>query len=328
MRRPVRGFTLVELLVVIAIIGILIALLLPAVQSAREAARRSQCLNNIKQVSLAMQNFHDSKKFLPPRAAPSGNGAAGCCWGTWVPIILPYIEQEAVAEGYVNWGGTDATGPRYGAAPNTTNVTSKRFETFTCPSDIPARHGLPGTVTKHNYVVNAGNTGLEGRALVQGVRFAGAPFGPVVFLSPDTTLTDATGVRPWRGKPFSEILDGLSRTLMMGEVIQGQHGPEADLRGFFWWSEAAAFSALQSPNSSVPDVTRDEYCNDANKLNPPCLQVDPTLPNNPVNYASRSRHPGGVQVSMCDASGRFVRSTISINIWRALSTSYGQETLE
>jgi prepilin-type N-terminal cleavage/methylation domain-containing protein len=151
MRRARFGFTLVELLVVIAIIGILIALLLPAVQAAREAARRSQCLNNLKQLGIAMHNYHDAKKWLPP-----GKGPNPCCWGTWVPITLPYIEQEGVAELYVNWGGDDSTGPRYSAAPNTTNVTNKRFATLTCPSDQPNKPF--GNLTNHNYSVNFGTT--------------------------------------------------------------------------------------------------------------------------------------------------------------------------
>ena len=94
LRRPAgspvsNGFTLVELLVVIAIIGVLIALLLPAVQAAREAARRTQCLNNTKQICLAMQMHHDTFKVLP-------YGSRGCCEGSWVVWVMPYIEQGAV----------------------------------------------------------------------------------------------------------------------------------------------------------------------------------------------------------------------------------------
>ena len=88
-----RGFTLVELLVVIAIIGILVALLLPAIQAARESARRSQCVNNLKQLGVAMQNFHDTNKQLP-----SGNFS--CCWGTWQMTILPFIEEQQLGDLY------------------------------------------------------------------------------------------------------------------------------------------------------------------------------------------------------------------------------------
>src|ERR1700754_2125242 len=88
-----NGFTLVELLVVIAIIGVLVALLLPAIQAAREAARRSQCVNNLKQLGIAMQNYHDTNGELP-------KGTVSCCWGTWQMSILPFIEQAQLADRY------------------------------------------------------------------------------------------------------------------------------------------------------------------------------------------------------------------------------------
>jgi len=86
MNRQRRAFTLIELLVVIAIIAVLISLLLPAVQSAREAARRAQCVNNLKQIGLGMHNYHSSFGSFPP-------GQKSCCWGTWILFMLPYVEQ-------------------------------------------------------------------------------------------------------------------------------------------------------------------------------------------------------------------------------------------
>src|SRR6187431_1964574 len=94
-----RGFTLIELLVVIAIIAVLIGLLLPAVQAAREAARRAQCVNNLKQIGLAMHNYHDQQGTLPP-------GTKGCCYGTWLSFILPHIEQMSMLNSY-NSSGND-----------------------------------------------------------------------------------------------------------------------------------------------------------------------------------------------------------------------------
>src|SRR5262245_23043547 len=93
MRKHSNGFTLVELLVVIAIIGILVALLLPAIQAAREAARRSQCTNNLKQLGLAMMNYHDTNKRLP-------FGNYSCCWGTWQMSILAFIEEQQLGDLY------------------------------------------------------------------------------------------------------------------------------------------------------------------------------------------------------------------------------------
>src|SRR6476659_4602072 len=99
-----KAFTLVELLVVIAIIGVLVALLLPAVQAARESARRTQCTNNLKQVALALHNYGDTYKSAFPV------GEYSCCWGTWLVALLPYIEQQSLYDQYKYFGAIDANG--------------------------------------------------------------------------------------------------------------------------------------------------------------------------------------------------------------------------
>ncbi len=324
MRQHRHGFTLVELLVVIAIIGILIALLLPAVQAAREAARRSQCLNNLKQLGVAMHNHHDSQRWLPP-----GTGNSPCCWGTWQPKVLPYMEQAAVSELYRNWGGTDASGPRYNTSPNTINVCTKRFISLTCPSDIP--NAPFSNLTNHNYAVNYGTTGYGQQAQIgtgpTAVLFKGAPFARGKYLSTDPSVTVPTEgghlVRPQRGTPFNEILDGQSNTLMMAEVLQGQG---RDLRGFTWWGDACNFTTYLPPNSTLPDrIYSATYCNNQPKLNLPCAVS--VAPANPSMFAARSRHPGGVQIVLCDGSGRFMRTNIAIGVWRAMSTTLGGEAI-
>src|SRR5215469_12791193 len=125
-----RAFTLIELLVVIAIIAVLIALLLPAVQAAREAARRIQCTNNLKQIGLAVHNYESSNGCLPP-------GYKDCCWGTWVMFVLPHLEQGSAYNSYNFVGGPNAYDVnglfRYEGAVNTT-VTANRINAMTCPS--------------------------------------------------------------------------------------------------------------------------------------------------------------------------------------------------
>ena len=178
-RRP--AFTLIELLVVIAIIAVLIALLLPAVQSAREAARRSQCINNLKQIGLGMHNYESVNGSLPP-------GQKSCCWGTWLVFMLPQIEQQALFNAwnfggdlvYYQMGSQYDVPLRYGGAANTT-VTATRVNAYVCPSDGGATSlvGI-GQVTSQNYVVNFGNlvTSQPSSLAYGGVTY---PFGGLPF---------------------------------------------------------------------------------------------------------------------------------------------------
>ncbi len=190
MNRCRVGFTLLELLVLIAVIAILAALLLPAVPAAREAARRTQCTNNLKQIGLAMHEYHDQQGSLPP-------GAKGCCWGTWLLFILPNIEQGGLFNSwnFVGDNRYDQTVQdgmfRYGGADNTT-VTTSRLETYYCPTD-PSNRSLAGGdgVTSQNYVVNFGNT-ISNQSpiyLYHGTKlpFLGAPFTDMG--APDANVT-------------------------------------------------------------------------------------------------------------------------------------------
>jgi prepilin-type N-terminal cleavage/methylation domain-containing protein len=301
MARKRQGFTLIELLVVIAIIAILIGLLVPAVQKVREAAQRSKCQNNLKQLGLAMHSYQDTSKGLPPSM-----GTSGCCWGTWVVLILPHLEQGNVAKQYVNWGGTDSTGPRYGAAPNSTLVTNQRFPILTCPVDTV--NNPIGAMTNHNYAVNIGNTGIAQQANLNGVLFGGAPFKRAINAATRT------------GMALEQIKDGSSNTMLLAEVIQGQG---RDLRGFLWWGDATGFTTYLAPNSPLPDVIyTTTYCN-AIPQNPPCTGVPTTT--NPSMYGSRSHHQGGIQTVMGDGSVRFVSNGINLAVWRASSTTHGSE---
>jgi prepilin-type N-terminal cleavage/methylation domain-containing protein/prepilin-type processing-associated H-X9-DG protein len=323
MFRLKKAFTLVELLVVIAIIGVLVALLLPAVQSARESARRSQCNNNLKQVTLGLHNYADAYKQTFPV------GEYSCCWGTWLVALLPYVEQQALFDQYKYFGSIqNAAGDnfaqtrpagdvtRYGGSMNLA-VTRTQIKAYTCPTDpktntTPLRSGI----TSHNYVANHGNTTL-GRLATLGITSTGQPnrFGGAPFIFVGSSSASPQAVR------MAEVVDGLSNTLAFSETVKGQNN---DLRGFSWWNGGAHFSANLTPNSSQPDVLEDIiYCKTA-PLNPPC--IGPTTAN-PSNLAARSRHPGGVIASMCDGSVKFISNNVFLDTWRGISTNNGGETL-
>ncbi len=311
------GFTLIELLVVIALIGVLLALLLPALQSAREAARRAQCAGNLKQIALAMHQYHSVHSVLPP-------GKKGCCWGTWLVYALPQIEQTALFNAW-NCCGINSPGVprgydldlRYFGAANVT-VTSTRLYAYLCPSDSTnapisaAINGVTYACTSQNYAANFGNTTVW-QAEYQGIRFGGAPFVDI-----GSPLGDYD--QPARATVgFCAIVDGLSHTLLLSEVVVGQG---QDLRGFSWWGDAATFETYATPNSSFPDVLFSPiYC--INQVpNPPCTVATTALPE---MYAARSRHPGGVNVSLADGSVRFTKNSIDVRVWRAMSTVAGCE---
>ena len=299
-----RGFTLVELLVVIAIIGILIALLLPAVQAAREAARRSQCANNLKQIGVAMHNYHDIYKTLPV-------GAYACCWGTWKVALLPYIEQLNLREKYADYNkyGFPVDNARYSHLINRPVVTT-RVMTYQCPSDSPNPNTFIARITSDNYAVNYGNTGLGQQSNLNGVKFGGAPFK-----DHGSRTSEAVAYA------FRDIPDGLSNTLMVAEV---QQGVGHDLRGFSWWGDASGFETYLPPNSFLPDVIyTPSYCRNHPEYNLPCIGT-PTA-TQPSMYASRSRHPAGVQVIACDGAGHFVSDAISLIVWQMASTTHGSE---
>jgi prepilin-type processing-associated H-X9-DG protein len=195
-------------------------------------------------------------------------------------------------------------------------VTTTRFAAHTCPSDVnnsplatPAGYTPAGRMTSHNYAANYGNTGYA-QGTVNGVLFAGAPFGPVSA----TTVDRIVG--------FAAVLDGTSNTFLVGEVLQGQG---QDLRGFVWWGDASGCTAYLPPNSTLPDrIYSMSYCKSDPKLNLPCDLSDAT---NPTMFAMRSRHPGGVNATLCDGSTRFISETIDLNTYRALSTTRGSETV-
>jgi len=300
-----RAFTLVELLVVIAIIGILIALLLPAVQAAREAARRSQCTNNLKQWGLGFHNYHDIHGTLPFGAQGQyispPPGAAAPRRVTFVVAMWPFIEQRSL---YDQWTWDQP----FHENPNELLLNTGRaaFPLLNCPSDgkpgrmytgfEPARRDRP----RSNYVVNWGNTTFDQRDLTDNP-FRGAPF------------------RYNRVVNFAEIRDGLSGTLLMSEVLWSEKA--RDQRGDVYNDDrgCAQFMSMNTPNSTAPCVA---YCwGVPTPPDPPCQPCS----GNEAYVTARSRHPGGVNALLADGSVRFYSNTIELTAWRALSTTQGAE---
>jgi prepilin-type N-terminal cleavage/methylation domain-containing protein/prepilin-type processing-associated H-X9-DG protein len=321
MRLRSRGFTLIELLVVIAIIAVLIALLLPAVQSAREAARRIQCVNNLKQIGLAFHNYESSNSVLPP-------GAKWTSYGTWYHFILPYAEQTNFSNSF-NFNGVANRSPHLSVSDlENTTVTFALIGMFQCPSDTPVRN--PSFISKGNYAVNYGNTysfmSQTQTSDTPPIPFLGAPFAYIEVQGIMAML--GFGPPPAKGTfGFATITDGLSNTMAASEVVQTQGTtvvsgtPFPDDRGNIQNGYGSGFSAYLPPNTSLPDSTYGYGCVYPGQNNPPCIT------GSSYYYAPRSRHPGGVNSLFLDGSVRFVKNTIGLIPWRAIASSQGGEVI-
>lgn len=336
--RRLAGFTLVELLVVIAIIGVLVALLLPAVQAAREAARRTQCLSNLKNLSLGSLNHESSKKELPP-------GRKFDWWDsyTWTQYILPNIEQQAVYQLY--WTLPD---PKFNGAHNGSNgpigndarlrqARHSQVPLFYCPSDTTPMPNEMDTQEygfwRGSYRACTGATDLYGDRIVfaDGYQPGQAKGAMGVTHTPTNPPTARSpGVR------LKEITDGTSRTLLfseglvpsipgwggaMGETIYGNMG-------------GALFSNYTTPNTSAEDYINGICPKDQgdNEYLPACRSANPGPQNQPagagIYAAARSVHQGGVNTSMVDGSNKFVSDSVDLTVWRAIATIANDETLD
>jgi prepilin-type N-terminal cleavage/methylation domain-containing protein/prepilin-type processing-associated H-X9-DG protein len=309
LHRRRAGFTLVELLVVIAIIGILVALLLPAVQAAREAARRMQCSNHLKQTGLALHNYHDTYKSFPIALIVRVNTSPlyGFGW-TWQARILPFLEQNALYDQIGDAVGSDSgtsTSPLQLLAGRDTKLTM-----YQCPSHPtgvanPAKSGYQ--LSTYNGVCGSTtfNDDQTDEATDIGYRGNG-----IFFLNGRVSMAD--------------VLDGTTNTLIVAEV-------QDDLRG--------------APNSNrMPGSDRKYNFSSGGDGNPPTdvteylvgMEADDPINantrdanghfNNDGEYAG-SYHPGGAMFVMTDGSVRFLAETINMTTYRALSTRAGGEVV-
>jgi prepilin-type N-terminal cleavage/methylation domain-containing protein/prepilin-type processing-associated H-X9-DG protein len=320
------GFTLIELLVVIAIIGVLIALLLPAVQKVREAANRVRCQNNLKQLGLALHHYHTVHDVFPPgqwcpnlhENAPTYHYNRGC----WFQNILPYVEQTAL------FAQVDAYDQ---AHLNTLNYICEapghqtHVPTFMCPSDPNAGKDLTqwdpeGTAPSDgspersqgfhgNYVLCSGSTVFNPPESRNGLHLDG-----IFFVQSEIRIADIT--------------DGTSTTLLSAEInLVPDHltgGPCCegnDLRGRYYNSYFGdtLFSTLQPPNTSLPDVT--DLCIHL-PVYAPCTESIST-----AQHYARSYHPGGVNAGLADGSVRFIANSVNPLTYLGMGSRGGGEVI-
>ena len=320
---PRIGFTLVELLVVITIIGILISLLLPAVQAAREAARRMQCSNNLKQVGLAMHNFESQNKTFPPGTASKVRFTSTWAndheyeWPSFQHFLLPYLEQQnyydAIKGPRFNIENPWYSEPAWEGAPNGMALTM-----LLCPSDSAgtslAKCFYKVSLAKSNYLCIF--SGLQ-----DGDNYEGGYQGGYYTNAKVAPTKHRAAFRPYEGVPIADITDGTSNTMGVAEYLKGIDSE--DVRGSFYTSRAGCkfLYVTTGPNSVVPDRLLDHpgFCPSGGDHNQPADNLPCTPRDGASDYAtSRSRHSGGVNVVFCDGSVHFIADSIDSKTWQCL----------
>lgn len=317
------GFTLIELLVVIAIIAVLIALLLPAVQQAREAARRTQCKNNLKQIGLALHNYHDTHNTLPPGSI-SANSA------TTITMTLPYLEQANVYDLFVFDQGDLNAVP--GSAMSRARAQSMAF--LQCPSEAGGGSGF-SWAGHANYQPSFGDT---------------PSFRP---LGSANAAVPAYNRGPFYHNSktrFGDVSDGLSNTALYSEIKKGPHSNDGST-GVVPTGVTVATRLSGAPSDGAYPATCDNRATAAwryrglqyyrallvanyynHTLGPNAKVRDCIWDDSPVTYghghlAARSYHTGGVNVAMGDGSVKFASDSIDNGVWRAVGSRSGGEVV-
>jgi len=303
-RALARGFTLVELLVVIAIIGVLVALLLPAVQAAREAARRMQCGNNMKQIITALHAYVSSTGVFPPGRVGNDLGSAPQhekVGTSGFVMILPHIEQQALYDMFDFSDGPWTYNDTWYQGSNSAAI-AERPQVYVCPSDesepfsentvVGGSYKIDGEAATGSYALVAGTIGAAG-GLSNVIKYSNTG---VFFYSETMTIGDIT--------------DGLSHTVLVGEVVEGHTKNSSNI-----WSrslrEMDSFRSTSNPLNTWPSE--------------PIYMSNYGLK---VNGAFASRHPGGANFAFGDGHVEFLEENIALDVYRALSTRDGNEVFD
>lgn len=299
-----RGFTLIELLVVIAIIAVLIALLLPAVQQAREAARRSQCKNNLKQLGLGLHNYHETHACFPPGGTELRRNALGVATGItatssnvgsmvgWSVQCLPFLDQTNL------YNSLDLN-KRHSDAPNTT-VAQNRIAVYLCPSCSDKERSTHSSQGARYTLHYRGVTGPRGTNPQTGQPYLMTTFSS----STDSDIGLEGMLPPNRFTRFRDITDGSSNTFLIGELA---------------WEKAGFYRAWNETHAG-PETTTTQMVYRPINSTPQSNQADPNL------TSFGSHHAGGCHFLMGDGSVRFVNENISQDIYLSAASKSGGES--
>ncbi|WP_422931464.1 DUF1559 domain-containing protein [Singulisphaera sp. PoT] len=349
-----RGFTLIELLVVIAIIAVLIALLLPAVQAAREAARRAQCVNNQKQIGLAIHNYVSAMNVLPPGRVNTHIAGRGNCWGAYAEM-LGQMEQQPLFNAF-NFNLPPDTDPTTTTAAANSTGFMAIINTLICPSD-PSSSSL--------VQINGGFYGVHNYNLCTGSTYSAVPQpgGNLAGILPNGLFYENSAVS------LAAITDGTSNTVATADTIRSTGGSPTGVNSltFFQQNPLSGFVITGDNKTSGPPITSDaDYLSMCLSSSPPGFQAtrgvrwhygapghslfntrrspndkgydcrgglphsdksDPNWSYLSLNIAARSNHSGGVNALMADGHVQFIKNTVSVQVWQGLGSRNGGEVI-